>query len=72
MDLQEPLDAALQEAGLGEIVRGGAGPGEFFLEAQVNDAAATVVVMRRVLLEHGVPRGTCIDTASKREPVYVE
>lgn len=72
MDLQEPLDAALEQAGLGEIVRGGAAPGAFFLEAEVDDVTAAVAVLRRVLLEHRVPRGTRIDTATKRELVHLE
>ncbi len=62
MDLQDPLEEALSEAGLGEITRGGAAPGHFFLVAEVSDEVAALPLLRRILQEHGVPSRTRIET----------
>lgn len=55
MDLQEPLDEALAAEELGEIVRGGAAPGHFFLVAEVSDPERARACLRRRLAELGAP-----------------
>ncbi|MDX1382128.1 MAG: hypothetical protein R3190_00725 [Thermoanaerobaculia bacterium] len=61
MDLQEPLDEALAAAGLGEITRGGAAPGRFFLIAEVSDVEAARELLVESLRRLGAPASTRVE-----------
>ena len=61
MDLQDPLDKALSAAELGEITRGGAAPGQFYLVAEVTDPERARELLAEVLREHGAPPSTRIE-----------
>ena len=69
MDMQEPLEQALAEAGLGEITRGGAAPGRFFLIAEVTDTDRARRVLLEVLVKAGAPASTRIEALGGRKPV---
>jgi hypothetical protein len=60
MDLQEPLDEALSGAGLGEVVRGGAAPGHFFLVAEVTDVQLATACIQECLLGLDAPDSIAI------------
>lgn len=60
-EIEDPLDDALREAGIGEVTGGGTGMGVSNIDVEVNDLAAGLALVRRVLRALGVARNTVIN-----------
>ncbi len=60
-DIEEPLDAALITAGVGEITSGGVGPEGVFFNVEVDDPATALPFLQRELQRLEVPNGTRIE-----------
>lgn len=60
-EVEEPLEEALQDAGLGEVVGGGTGKESSNIDVEVRDAAAGLALVRKVLRDLGVARSTTIN-----------
>lgn len=59
-EIENPLDAALQEANLGEVTGGGSGPGSSNIDVEVNDLERGLALVRKVLRDLQVARSTTI------------
>lgn len=59
--IEDPLDEALAEAGLGEVTGGGGSAGESNIDVEVTHLADGLAVIRRVLRGLGVAPSTVIN-----------
>jgi hypothetical protein len=68
-EMEDPLEAALAVAGVGEVTGGGGGSGVFILDVEVASEEAmepALAVIRGVLQDLKVPRSTVIMRQSPR------
>jgi len=70
VDIEEPLDAALITAGVGEITSGGVGPDGVFFNVEVDDPATALPVLQRELQRLDVPKSTLIESPDGTCGVY--
>ena len=76
-EMEDPLEAALAVAGVGEVTGGGGGSGVFILDVEVASEEAmepALAVIRGVLQDLKVPRSTVIKRQRPSQivfPVYV-
>ena len=74
-EVEDPLDEALQEAGLGEVTGGGSGMGRSNIDVEVTDPQRGLALIREVLQGLGVARSTIIRQSgpeSIRHPLYAQ
>jgi hypothetical protein len=72
-EIEDPLDEALQEAGLGEVTGGGSGMGRSNIDVEVTDPQRGLALIREVLQHLAVAPSTVIKQHSPvemRHPVY--
>lgn len=72
-EIEDPLEAALTAAGVGEVTGGGGGSGVFILDVEVasEEAVATALgVIRRVLQDLKVPPSTVIKRHKPTQSVF--
>ena len=67
-EIEDPLHEALVSAGVGEVTGGGTGSGCAIIDIEVEDLAAGLALIRKVLVELNVPRNTVIN---QRKPVKI-
>jgi hypothetical protein len=68
-EIEDPLDDALRQAGIGEVTGGGTGMGIANIDVEVRDVQAGLALVRRVLQALGVARSTVI---KQYDPVRAE
>lgn len=66
-EVEDPLDEALQQAGLGEITGGGSGMGCANIDVEVTDAKRGLALIRQVLRDLEVAPSTVIQQYSPEE-----
>jgi hypothetical protein len=74
-EIEDPLDLALTEAGIGTVTGGGGGMGVCNIDVEVTDLDAGLAIIRRVLAELGVAESTEINQYKpirRTYSVYVE
>jgi hypothetical protein len=59
-EVEDALDEALSDAGVGEVTGGGTGVGQSVVDVEVTDFDRALPIIRRVLRELRVPRGVRI------------
>ena len=72
-EIEDPLDEALQQAGLGEVTGGGTGMGRSNIDVEVADPQRGLALIRQVLQRLAVAPSTVIRQYSPEEithPVY--
>jgi hypothetical protein len=69
-EVEDPLDEALQAAGIGEVTGGGTGMGISNIDIEVTDFTAGLGIIRRVLRGLGVARSTVIVRHTPHEVRY--
>ena len=72
-EIEDPLDEALQQAGLGEVTGGGTGMGCANIDVEVTDSQRGLTLIRQVLQRLAVAPSTVIQQYSPEEishPVY--
>lgn len=62
-EIEDPLDEALQQAGLGEVTGGGSGMGTSNIDIEVSDPVRALPLIREVLRSLGVAHSTLIRQA---------
>ncbi len=63
-EVEDPLDEALQHAGLGEVTGGGVGMGRTNIDVEVTDAKRGLALIRDVLQDLSVASSTVIQQYS--------
>ncbi len=69
-EIEEPLDEALQAAGLGEVTGGGSGIDSNNIDVEVSGLSAGLELTRRVLRSLDVARSTVIKQYDPEEKTY--
>lgn len=59
--IEDPLEEALQAAGLGQVTGGGSGTETCNVDVEVNDLKSGLVLIRRTLQQLGVAKSTVIN-----------
>lgn len=62
-EIEDPLDEALHQAGLGEVTGGGSGMGLVNIDIEVSEASHGLALIRNVLQQLGVAPSTVIRQA---------
>ena len=68
-EVADPLDEALVEAEVGDVMGGGIGGGRTRLEVVLTDRAEGLSVIRRILAELGAPASTLISEGGVEKPL---
>jgi hypothetical protein len=68
--IEDPLDEALQESGLGEVTGGGSGMGKANIDVEVIDPQRGLAVIREVLQRLGVAPSTTVRQAGSRSIMH--
>jgi len=72
-EIEEPLEEALADSGLGEVTGGGGGSGVAIIDIEVDDEERleeALSVIRTLLRSRGVPRSTIIKRSRPTEVSY--
>jgi len=72
-EIEDPLDDALQQTGLGEVTGGGSGMGRTIIDVEVSDPQRGLSLIREVLQRLGVAPSTYIkqhEPEKRRHPVF--
>lgn len=70
LKLQNPIDLALKEAGLGEVVRGYETGDSCGFDVHLNDFVRGVDLLRKQLVNREAPAGTLIEYSGGDLPIY--
>lgn len=69
-EVEDPLDDALREAGLGEVTGGGSGMGRLNIDVEVSDLEPGLDLIRIVLQRLGVAPSTVINQYQPARHTY--
>jgi len=69
-EIEDPLEEALQDAGIGEVTGGGSGMGTANIDVDVFDLEKGVALIRAVLKDIGVAPSTIINQYSPQRVVH--
>ena len=69
-EVEDPLNEALELAGVGEVTGGGGGSGKAIIDVEVRDFELGLAVIRSVLTRLGVARSTVINQYKPNEIVH--
>ena len=69
-EIEDPLDAALQQAGIGEVTGGGTGMGRTNIDVEVIDSQRGLALIREVLQHLAVAPSTVIRQCSPEEIMH--
>jgi hypothetical protein len=72
-DIEDPLAAALMNAGIGEITGGGSGSGSVIVDIEIereDNLNEALRVIRKILRNVGSPKSTIIKRSKPSEMIY--